>query len=333
MSPFSIRPSQRGDVKILGAVAGPSGGGKTLSGLRVARGLAGDGKIVVVDTEHGRSQIYADVAQPWDWLDFEPPFSPERYIEALEAAEALSPAVIMVDSISHEYEGEGGLFDLVEEFLEQRAGSDARKRSALSFSAWDYAKRRHKKLVLHLLRMPCHVILGMRAQDKIDLVKEGGQLKAIPKKSLTGLDGWEPICERRLPYEMTCSFLLLPDKPGIPRPLKPMPPTMAPLIPLDRPLDEEAGAALAKWAAGDNAPAGEHDERIKELVDEMLACADTLGNRASVTQAIARNRRVHAAAPEEHVEWLEGQLSRLADAAAAREQEQIEIPTEEGAPA
>lgn len=313
MSPFTIRPAQRSDVKLIASVAGPSGAGKTYTALKLARGLAGDnGKIVLCDTEHGRSQTYADVGAPWEWIDFQPPFSPDRYIEALKAAEAANPAVVVVDSVSHEYEGEGGLFDLVEQFLQKRAGDDTRKRAALSFSAWDYAKREHKKLLLHMLRMPCHLVLAMRAQDKIDLIREGGQLKAVPKKSLTGLDGWIPICERRLPYEMSCSFLLLPDRPGVPRPLKPMPPTMAPLVPLDRPLDEQTGRALAEWAKGAGANSGAQDESAAELpalITELLELSDELGKRDVTTAAIGRDRQKKVSDLDAHAAWLRGQIA------------------------
>lgn len=331
---FTIRPAQRGDVKIIAAVAGPSGGGKTVSALRLARGLAGDGKVVLCDTEHGRSQMYADIGAPWEWIDFEPPFSPTRYIEALKAAEAANPAVVVVDSISHEYEGEGGLFDLVDEFLNKRAGDDTRKRAALSFSAWDHAKREHKKLLLHMLRMPCHLVLAMRAQDKIDLIKEGGQLKAVPKKSLTGLDGWEPICERRLPYEMTCSFLMLPDRPGTPRPLKPMPQSMAPLVPLDRQLDEETGRALAKWATSSGAakgkraaaePDAELTSQAEEHVGELLELAVDDSQREKVLAAVARNRRGHADDLGAHLAWLGAQLERARAKAAERKDEDIDL--------
>lgn len=325
MSPFTIRPAVRGDIKIIAAVAGPSGGGKTVSALRLARGLAGNGKVVVCDSEHGRSQIYSDIGAPWEWLDFQPPFSPDRYIEALKAAEAIKPAVVVVDSISHEYEGEGGLFDIVEAFLEKRAGDDTRKRAALSFSAWDHAKREHKRLLLHMLRMPCHLVLAMRAQDKIDLIREGGQLKAVPKKSLTGLDGWMPICERRLPYEMTCSFLMLPDNPGVPRPLKPMPASMAKLIPLDQPLTEATGAALSRWAGsseGHDEDTGEIEAMAAKLSDEILELAPA-ERRDGIRAVIDRNREQNAEMLGAHVAWLGAQVERAKATLAARQQEDI----------
>lgn len=310
---FTIRKAARSDVKIIGGLAGPSGGGKTLTALLLARGLAGpEGGIVVIDTEHGRSQIYADDPRvaPWDWMDFQPPFSPERYVEALEAAEAASPAVVVVDSISHEHEGEGGLMSIQEQFLQDRAGDDARKREALSFTAWNAAKARHKKLLLHLVRMPCHVLVCMRAQDKIELVKEGGKLKAVPKQTMrgAGLDGWVPICERRLPFEMTFSFMFLPDQPGYPRPLKPMPDSMAPLVSLDRPIGVDTGQRLAEWSRAENSDQPVDRSDAPKLTSELLDLAAQLGKRDEVATAIANNRRDHSTDMLAHVKWLRAQI-------------------------
>ncbi|MGB0096611.1 MAG: AAA family ATPase [Solirubrobacteraceae bacterium] len=274
MSPFTIRPAHRANVPLVIGLPGPSGSGKTYSALLLARGLAGDGKVVVIDTEHGRAQMYADVAAPWSWLDFDAPFSPERYIEALEAAEAQNPAVVVLDSMSHEYEGDGGLFDIQEEYLQSRAGDDQRKRAAMSFSAWNAAKIRHKKLLAHILRMRPHLIVCMRAADKIELIKKDGKLEAIPKRTMTGVEGWEPITERRFPYELSASLLMLPSDPGLPKPIK-LPEPLRPLVPLDRRLSVETGQRLAKWATGDKerpmppAPAGADDGVSSETVDEL----------------------------------------------------------------
>jgi hypothetical protein len=122
---FQIRPARRANVPLVIGLPGPSGGGKTFSALLLARGLAGtDGQIVAIDTENGRAQMYSDVGAPWQWMGFGAPFTPERYVEAIGAAEAASPAVIVLDSVSHEYDGEGGMNDIVEAYLQQRAGSD-----------------------------------------------------------------------------------------------------------------------------------------------------------------------------------------------------------------
>jgi ABC-type dipeptide/oligopeptide/nickel transport system ATPase subunit len=251
---FQIRPARRANVPLVIGLPGPSGSGKTYSALLLARGLAGtDGQIVVIDTENGRSQMYEDVGAPWQWLDFQAPFTPERYVEAIAAAEQASPAVIVLDSISHEYDGQGGLFDIQEAYLAQHAGNDEKRRASLSFTAWNAAKIRHKQLVTQILQLRCHLIVCMRAQDKIELVKVKGKLEAVPKKSMVGVDGWEPICERRLPYELTTSLLLLPSAPGVPKPIK-LPEPLRALVPLDRPLDEQVGAQLAQWATGAQEP-------------------------------------------------------------------------------
>lgn len=279
---FQIRPAQRSHVPLVIGLAGPSGSGKTFSALLLARGLAGtDGHIVLIDTENGRAQMYADIGSPWEWLDFPAPFTPERYVEALAAAELRTPAVIVLDSISHEHDGQGGLNDIVETYLQTRAGDDDKKRGSLSFAAWGEAKQRHKRLVSHILRLRCHLIVCMRAQDKIELVKNSkGKLEAIPKRTMIGVDGWEPISERRLPYELTLSLLLLPSAPGVPRPIK-LPEPLHGLVPPDRPLDEQVGVQLARWAT----PADSGGTRDATAAEEGLVNPQTVERLVEMRQA------------------------------------------------
>jgi hypothetical protein len=89
----------------------------------------------------------------------------------------------------------------------------------------------------------------LRAEDKIEIVKEDGKTVVRPKESLVGADGWIPICEKRLPFEATISLLLLQSAPGVPVPIK-LERRHADLVPLDAQLDEDVGLALATWAAG-----------------------------------------------------------------------------------
>lgn len=326
----TFRPARRANVPLVLGLAGPSGGGKTYSALRLARGLAGDAPFFVVDTENGRSQMYADTGAPWQHGDFQPPFTPERYIEHLTAAEEHNPPVVVLDSMSHEYESEGGLFDIQEEYLQQRAGDDARKREALSFSSWNVAKQRHKRLVGHILRMQCHLVVAMRAADKIEIVKENGKTKAIPKRTMTGLNGWEPICERRFPYELTASFLLLPDRPGVPHPIK-LPDGLRQLVPLDKPITEKTGEALAKWAAGTPAEAGDTPPHglPQYLLDELIAAKkkasppdEWIHERLEALGASPRGGKVSLATIRSLTEeQASGLLDALKDAIAAREEE------------
>ena len=78
---------------------------------------------------------------------------------------------------------------------------------------------------------------------------DDGKMKIVPKKSATGLDGWIPISEKNLPYELTASFLLLATQPGIPHPIKLQEQHRA-LFPLDKPITEASGKLIAQWASG-----------------------------------------------------------------------------------
>jgi hypothetical protein len=316
---FSLRPAKRENVWLLLGLAGGTGSGKTWSAMAIAEGLAA-GKFAVIDTENGRASHYADDFQ-FDVVDLTAPFTPQRYQDAIAACVAAGHKIIVVDSMSHEWEGVGGLL----EQHETEMGGNQNK----NLSAWIKPKMSHRRFVTYLLQVPAHIILCFRAAERVEAQRgANGKMEIVPKRTLTGLDGWVPITEKSLPFELTASFLLTADQPGVPKPIK-LQHQHRLLIPTDQPLSREVGVSLAHWAAGDAGPAGEHDERIKELTGELLACADVLGNRSQVTAAIARNRRTHGGDLGGHVAWLDSQFSRMSDAVAAKEQEQIEIPNQE----
>jgi hypothetical protein len=187
------------------------------------------------------------------------PFRPDKYADAIQAGAADYP-VVVVDSMSHEWAGDGGCLDWHDEIM----GGDQKK----NLQAWIEPKLAHKRMVTRLLQLNAHVILCFRAEPKVEAVREDGQTKIVPKPSLTGLDGWLPITEKMLPYELTASFLLMADHPGVPRPIK-LQEQHKPLVPLDKPLDEKTGALLAEWARG-RLPAWEEvrDARYATVPDE-----------------------------------------------------------------
>lgn len=243
---FEFRDAVRQDVPLLVLLAGGTGSGKTESALRLATGLANGQPFAVIDTERGRALHKADDYK-FKHCAFEEPFTPERYVEAIEAADALGVPVIVVDSGSHEYEGAGGVLDIQEEAY-QRLGA----REAVKMVSWAEAKQRHKLWRNALLRTRAHVIVCHRAEDKIEIGKDGGKTVIRPKQSLTGLDGWVPICEKRLPFEATISLLFTADKPGVPKPIK-LEARHAALVSLTEQVSEATGRALAAWAAGGEA--------------------------------------------------------------------------------
>ena len=246
MSNFSFRPATRTNVSLLIGLIAASGGGKTYTAMRLASGICGTGKrFAVIDTEAGRASHYADQFA-FDVGELHAPFSPDRYADAILAADAAGYSVIVVDSMSHEYAGDGGVLDMQEaEF--QRMGA----RESSKVASWIKPKTEHKKMMQKLLQVKAHLILCFRAEQKIEMVKDPETRKLViqPKQSLTGLDGWIPITEKSVPFELTCSLLLTPDRPGIPHPIK-LQEQHRSLFPSDRPIDEESGRRIAEWASG-----------------------------------------------------------------------------------
>ncbi len=240
---FEFRDAVRQNVPLFIGIAGGTGSGKTESALRIATGLADGKPFAAIDTEHGRMLHKAD-DYTFRHAELDEPFTPERYIEAIRDADDAGFPVIVIDSGSHVYDGIGGLLEQQTDEFERMGGKESAR-----MSSWIQPKQRHKKFVQQLLRTRAHVVMCLRAEDKIEIVKEGGKTVVRPKASLTGADGWIPICEKRLPFELTVSLLLTADAPGVPKPIK-LERRHADLIPLDRQLDEEVGRRLAVWAAG-----------------------------------------------------------------------------------
>lgn len=246
---FTFHPAIRENVSLLIALAGGTGSGKTFTAMRLASGIAQGAKFAVIDTEAGRAKHYADQFA-FDHGDLQPPFTPERYAEAIAAADKAGYPVIVVDSFSHEWAGTGGVLDMQEAELDRMAGQDWKKREACKMAAWIKPKTAHKHMVQQLLQVRAQLILCFRAEEKIEMVRgDDGKMKIVPKQSLVGINGWIPICEKNLPFEATCSFLLTADAPGVPKPIKLQEQHRA-LFPTGQPITEAAGAAIHAWAKG-----------------------------------------------------------------------------------
>lgn len=246
---IQFRPAVRESVGLLIGLAGPSGGGKSYSAMRLAKGICGDKSFAVIDTEAGRAKHYADFFK-FDHADLKPPFRPEAYAEAIAAADKAGYEAIIVDSMSLVWSGDGGVLDWQEEELNRMAGDDWKKREAVKMAAWIKPKMSHKHMVQKLLQVRAHLILAFRAEEKVEMVRgEDGKMKVVPKKGTTSLDGWWPVCEKNLPYELTASFLLTPDAPGVPKPIKLQAQHRA-MFPLDSPITEDSGKRILEWAKG-----------------------------------------------------------------------------------
>lgn len=241
---FQFTPAVRENVSLLIALAGPSGSGKTKSALRLAEGLADGGPIAFIDTEARRGLHYAD-QHKFIHADMRPPFRPARFIEAVRVAEDAGAKVVIIDSFSLEYEGEGGILDWAAELEE--AGTKPP-------GNWKVPKQAHKRLMNDLLQCRASIIFCLRADEKIEIVRESGRTQVRPL-------GWMPICEKRFMYEMTASFTLTADNPGKPNYRLPhkCQEQHRGTFPEGQFIDERAGRALAAWAKGGTAPTSQRD--------------------------------------------------------------------------
>jgi len=287
---FTFRHAVRENVGLIIGLAGGTGSGKTFSALRLAKGIAGGKRFAVIDTEAGRAKHYADQFD-FDHGDLTPPFSPERYTEAIIAADKTGYPVIVVDSYSHEWAGDGGCLDMQEAELDRMAKDDAGKRERVKVAAWIKPKIEHKRMVQKLLQVRAHLILCFRAEPKIEMVKKDGRLEVQAKQSLVGKDGWIPICEKNLPFETTLYFLLLASAPGIPEPIKLQEQHKA-MFPPGKTITEESGAQLAAWASGGstspasapNPEAGAgHDARAGRIAPEQVIQLTTMLKARGIT--------------------------------------------------
>jgi len=264
VSAFAFSPAVRENIALIIGLAGGTGSGKTYTAMELATGLSGGKRFAIIDSETGRAKHYADQFA-FDHGDLKPPFRPQAYADAILAADAARYPVIVVDSTSHEWAGAGGILEWQEEELQRMAGDDWKKRESCKMAAWIKPKMAHKAMVARLLQIRAHLILCFRAEEKIEMVRgDDGKMKIIPKASRTGLDGWIPICEKTLPFELTASFLLTSDAPGLPKPIK-LERQHRELFPLNEPIGRQSGERLAKWAAGGAAPPAPLSEPEKLL--------------------------------------------------------------------
>lgn len=273
---FEFKPAKREQVGLLIAFAGASGSGKTMSALRLAKGISPGNKIFFIDTEARRGLHYAS---QFDFMhsDMRSPFSPERFVEGIHVAESLGAEVVIIDSFSHEYDGPGGIMEWAEMLEEKGVKSPGN---------WKEPKGAHKKLMQQLLQSRCHLIFCLRADEKIRIAKNDQGRTVVEQL------GWMPIQEKQFMYEMTASFTLIPTHPG--RTFYDLPHKVQEqhrsIFPEGQHITEEAGRKIAEWAAGGE-PRNEQssaltlymaevDEKVKTISDPA-ELADWWGSNAS----------------------------------------------------
>lgn len=237
-----IHKAERRAVPGLIALAGPSGSGKTFSALLLAAGICPKGKrIGFIDTEKGRGEHYADdeevianLPEGYDVLQLDEPYSPDRYYKAISSfAEKGNYGVVIIDSVSHEWEGFGGCQDIAES---NKLGGSPN---------WAMAKKEHKRFMRKGLTSPFTVIFCIRAQDKTEVVKVGG------KTTFRDL-GMQPVQEKNFKFEMLIACMLDPYTkfPMADNDFHKVPRALTNLFQPGRYITKQDGIMLGKWIAG-----------------------------------------------------------------------------------
>ena len=189
---MQLKQSQRQQVKLRLGLSGASGFGKTKSALLLAYGMTNDwNKIAVIDTENSSASLYSDLGN-YQVLDLSAPYSPERYIKAIELCEKSGISVVIIDSVSHEWNGTGGCLD-----IHEKLGG--------RFQDWANVTPRHQAFIDKILHSSCHIITTTRRKIDYSLdVGSNGKTQVVKHgtKEITR-DGFE--------YELTINFELVND--------------------------------------------------------------------------------------------------------------------------
>lgn len=186
---MKLQQAERKQAKIKLGLQGPSGSGKTYSALLLAFGLINDwNKIAIIDTENHSADLYAHLGT-YQVLALDKPFTPERYIEAIDVCEQAGMEAIIIDSISHEWEGTGGILETHGAMLGN------------SFTNWAKVTPRHNDFVQRILQSNSHIIASIRSKQEWVLSEKNG--KMVPEK--LGLKG---VTREGLDYEFTIVFEL-----------------------------------------------------------------------------------------------------------------------------
>lgn len=190
---MKLTKAKRQQLKLRIGLSGPSGFGKTYSALLLAHGMTNDwSKIAVIDTENGSSNLYSHLGD-FNVLNLTEPYNPERYIEAIRACELANIEVIIIDSITHEWQGKGGCLE-----IHEKLGG--------RFQDWSKVSPRHQAFIDAILNSKTHVITSTRRKIDYSLdVSNNGKTKVVKH-------GTKEITREGFEYELTVNFELINDK-------------------------------------------------------------------------------------------------------------------------
>lgn len=261
MSNSMFRTAERKQARLRIGLSGTSGSGKTMSALRLAYGICKDwSKVFFIDTENGSGEWYVDWNKKgpdgemvnigkYQYVRLEAPFTPEKYIEAIEGAQAEGAQVIIIDSITHEWEGKGGL-------LEVHANMPGN-----SFTNWKTITPRHNKFIQAILESKAHTITGVRRKQDYAMEQSDQGKTTVRKLGLKEItrEGWE--YELLVNFELETNNLATASKDRTSM-FKGEPPIL---------LNEKVGEQLINWANSGRSfeeVEKEEKEKVKKNIEE-----------------------------------------------------------------
>jgi hypothetical protein len=188
---MKLQKASRKQVKLRLGLSGAAGFGKTYSALLLAFGMTNDwSKIAVIDTENESASLYSNLGD-YNTIPLKAPFTPERYTEAIKACEEGGMEVIIIDSITQEWEGKGGCLDIHNELGGQ-------------YQHWAKVTPRHNSFIESILQSNCHIITTVRRKQDYDMVKDGNKTKVVKV-------GTKEITREGYEYELTLNLEFLND--------------------------------------------------------------------------------------------------------------------------
>jgi hypothetical protein len=192
---FTFQKAERKKSRLRLGLTGPSGSGKTYGALQIASGISG--KIAVIDTEKGSASLYSTMAE-FDVLELSAPYTPERFIEAINVAEKSGYDILIIDSITHEWNGSGGCLELNDQIAHSKYRGN-------TWSAWNETTARHRAFLDRIMQSKMHVIVTVRSKT------ETAQQESITgKKSVVKL-GMKAEQRDGVEYELTTVLDIIHD--------------------------------------------------------------------------------------------------------------------------
>ncbi len=252
---FVVKRAKKKNKILRIGLSAASGFGKTYGALLLAKGiLKGDlSKCCVIDSENDSASLYEDLGG-YSTINLSAPYSPERYIEAIRCAESHGFEVIVIDSITHEWDGEGGCLE-----LQSKLGG--------KYQDWKTITPRHNAFVNTILKCSAHTITTVRRKQDYEMTSVNGKI------TVTKL-GTREITRDGFEYELDVNFEIVNNKHLV------LASKDRTRLFSDKPefvITEETGNVLITWASGGTS---ELDDAL-----EMVRNSDTLTRLGEIFRA------------------------------------------------